>query len=529
MRCYPHDRRVNAYVIRITQGRLSVDWVQLIQIGPASPVCHSCRRVHRLPRSSRIPAFPHCPRLPSLPPSPLRHVFRNAHVLAPSRRVAPGRRVHRRLPRRLSAPHHRRAALRPSRSQYGPGRSGGQCPAAEFGNRRVHTGGPGRGVRAAETGAGRARAGHGGVRLRRAGEFRAAGRHGRGDRRFRLRYGYGGGRGGHRRPARSAPDLVARSAERLRDSGCPLSDDPAPRRRTPAAVRLDRPGRAARLARHGTARPRRERQPCRSRLASAAAPPLRPGAGGRHARLVHGAERAVGRQQPDRGGAGGTLRGHHRRGVRRRARCGAARGDGRRDARGQARPGGADRCRHTDHRGEHRAQLVRAEPRLVRDRRDPVEHRLPGGPVVPDRPGRVPGRTRALGGPRGLRVIGRGGLRAGPRQRAVRTGRVPGHGPGPGGRHAPGRGPGHGRRPAHRWPSAGAGIGAPPGWRPGRAARRHHRGGARRRAQAGRARAGRHGDQPARAPQAPGQERVPTAGPSGGAGQSNAYASTSDR
>lgn len=154
-----------------------------------------------------------------------------------------------------------------------------------------------------------------------------------------------------------------------------------------------------------------------------AAPPFRSGAGGRNARLVHGAERAVGRQRPDRCGPGRALRGHRRCGVRRRARCGPARGDGRRGAGRQARPGGADRSGHRDHRAEHRAQLVGREPRFVRDRRDPVEHRLPGGPVVSDRPGRLPGRTRPLGGARGLRLIRRSGLRTGPRQRAVRAGR----------------------------------------------------------------------------------------------------------
>lgn len=213
---------------------------------PASPVGDSYRRVARIPRISRIA-------LPCLL-CRLRHVLRNAHVLAPSRRVAPGRRVHRRLPRRLSAPHHRRAALRLSGPQYGAGRPGRQCPAGEFGDRRVRAGGPGRDLRPAATGPDRAGAGHGGVRLRRPGRVGAAGGHGRDDRRLRLRHGDRGGRRGHRRPARSAPHLVARAAQRLRDGGRPVSVDPAPRRRPPAAVRLDRRGRPARLARHGAAR-----------------------------------------------------------------------------------------------------------------------------------------------------------------------------------------------------------------------------------------------------------------------------------
>ena len=90
---------------------------------------------------------------------------------------------------------------------------------------------PGRGVgprRPARIGLLLAVLGYGGAALD---GLRTAGGHGRDGRRLRLRYGDGGGRGRHRRAARSAPDLDPGAAQRLRARGRPLSDDAAPGRR----------------------------------------------------------------------------------------------------------------------------------------------------------------------------------------------------------------------------------------------------------------------------------------------------------
>lgn len=239
----------------------------MIQIAPRAPSGDLLRREpHISAFRCKPPPYPRavaCLRMrrslrcaPLHPSSPclLRHVFRNAHVLAPWCRVAPGGRVHRRLPRLLPASHHRRPAQRPTGAESRPGGPGRQRPAPQLGRRRILPGGPGRAVRGTHprprrTGAGRHR-----LRLGRPRRVRAAGGARCRGRRVRLRHGDSGRRGRDRRAARPAPDVLARAAHRVRHRGRPLPDDSSPGWRPPASVRRDRPGRPARLARDRPAR-----------------------------------------------------------------------------------------------------------------------------------------------------------------------------------------------------------------------------------------------------------------------------------
>ena len=87
------------------------------------------------------------------------------------------------------------------------------------------------------------------------------------------------------------------------------------------------------------------------------------------------------------------------------------------------RPRAPHRRRHGAHRRLYRAHRHRDRPADLRDGRDRLEHALPGRPVVPHRPRRLPRPARPLGGPRRLRVLARHGAPA--RSSAVCCPRTP--------------------------------------------------------------------------------------------------------
>ena len=72
--------------------------------------------------------FSGAPRAASPSPLPAQACLQERPCPRAPRRVAPGRRLHRRLPRRLSAPHHRRPPQRPSRADSAPRRAWSAAP-----------------------------------------------------------------------------------------------------------------------------------------------------------------------------------------------------------------------------------------------------------------------------------------------------------------------------------------------------------------------------------------------------------------